>query len=188
MMSIRIDKVVTRGGDEGQTSLGDGSRVSKHTTRIEVIGSLDELNAVVGLLRAHVAQEEEVCQSLMKIQNLLFDMGSDICCPQQNKKPLNKSRVSENILLWLESEIASLQKEQAPLSSFVLPGGSIAASWSHMVRTQTRRTERCLVSLMQEEEVNKELLRILNRLSDYFFVLARHFNNNGKNDVLWLIN
>ena len=186
-MSIRIDRVVTRGGDSGQTSLGDGSRVSKHTVRVGVIGSLDELNAAVGLLRAYVPDESPVSQTLMQIQHLLFDMGADICCPEATKKAERAARITEELLLWVEQETFALQERLAPLTSFVLPGGSIAAAWAHMVRTQVRRTERDFVTLMQEEEVNKKILKILNRLSDYFFVLARHFNDDGKKDILWKI-
>ncbi|OUJ04147.1 cob(I)yrinic acid a,c-diamide adenosyltransferase [Acetobacter cibinongensis] len=185
-MSIRIDRVVTRGGDAGQTSLGDGSRVSKATARIEAIGSLDELNAVVGVVRAHSKEGSAVYTELMHVQNLLFDMGADLCQPDSTTGKKVPRRVSEDAVLQLEQQISELQSGQAPLTSFVLPGGSLAAAWAHMARTQARKTERCCVVLAEQDTINPVLLKILNRLSDYFFVLSRHFNNDGQTDVLWV--
>lgn len=185
-MSICIDRVVTRGGDAGQTSLGDGSRVSKGTARVEAIGSLDELNAVVGVLRAHSKEGCAVYAELMHVQNLLFDMGADLCQPETTTAKKTPRRVSETAVVLLEEQIAGLQAKQAPLTSFVLPGGSLAAAWAHMARTQARKTERCCVVLAAQENINPVLLKILNRLSDYFFVLSRHFNNDGQTDVLWV--
>lgn len=183
-MSIRIDRVVTRGGDAGQTSLGDGSRVFKHAPRIEALGALDDLNAVVGLLRAYSPEDDRVRAELMALQNLLFDMGADICQPEATGRASAK-RVAEESVLWLEEKINTMQKVQEPLTSFVLPGGSVAAAWAHKARTQARATERRFVELAQIEPFNTVLLKILNRLSDYFFVLSRYFNNNGLSDVLW---
>ncbi len=184
-MSIRIDRVVTRGGDTGQTSLGDGSRVFKHSARIEAIGALDELNATVGLLRAHCMDDARVSAALMTLQNLLFDMGADICQPEATRRE-GAMHVAQEHVLWLEERIESLQSAQLPLTSFVLPGGSLQAAWAHKARTQTRATERRFVELAQTEQINPVLLKILNRLSDYFFVLSRYFNNNGQADVLWV--
>lgn len=184
-MSIRIDRVVTRGGDTGQTSLGDGSRVFKHSARIEAIGALDELNATVGLLRAHCMDDARVSAVLMTLQNLLFDMGADICQPEPTRRE-GAMHVVQEYVLWLEERIESLQSAQLPLTSFVLPGGSLQAAWAHKARTQTRATERRFVELAQTEQINPVLLKILNRLSDYFFVLSRYFNNNGQADVLWV--
>lgn len=184
-MSIRIDRVVTRGGDTGQTSLGDGSRVFKHSARIEAIGALDELNATVGLLRAHCMDDARASAVLMTLQNLLFDMGADICQPEATRRE-GAMHVAQEHVLWLEERIESLQSAQLPLTSFVLPGGSLQAAWAHKARTQTRATERRFVELAQTEQINPVLLKILNRLSDYFFVLSRYFNNNGQADVLWV--
>lgn len=184
-MSIRIDRVVTRGGDTGQTSLGDGSRVFKHSARIEAIGALDELNATVGLLRAHCMDDARASAVLMTLQNLLFDMGADICQPEPTRRE-GAMHVAQEHVLWLEERIESLQIAQLPLTSFVLPGGSLPAAWAHKARTQTRATERRFVELAQTEQINPVLLKILNRLSDYFFVLSRYFNNNGQADVLWV--
>ncbi|MGE4522524.1 MAG: cob(I)yrinic acid a,c-diamide adenosyltransferase [Acetobacter sp.] len=192
-MSIRIDRVVTRGGDGGQTSLGDGSRVGKDSLRIEVLGALDELNAVLGLVRAHAIgagdvstepSDARVERELAALQNLLFDMGAELCVPEGPKvgrvKPVEDAAVDE-----LEGWIERMRADQQPLSGFVLPGGALAACWAHMARTQTRRAERQLVALARVETLNPVLLKILNRLSDYFFVLARYFNQNGQADLLW---
>jgi cob(I)alamin adenosyltransferase len=183
-MSIRIDTVVTRGGDAGQTSLGDGQRVSKSSARIEAMGCLDELNAVVGLLQTQTRAGCVVRQELQRVQNLLFDMGADLCQPD-GPKTEKARRVTGQVVVHLEGWIEQLRQKQAPLTSFVLPGGSVAAAWAHLARTQVRTTERRVVALAQQETVNPELLKILNRLSDYFFVLARHFNADGQDDILW---
>ncbi|MFT8369108.1 MAG: cob(I)yrinic acid a,c-diamide adenosyltransferase [Acetobacter papayae] len=188
-MSIRIDRVVTRGGDSGQTSLGDGSRVGKDSLRIEVLGALDELNAVLGLVRAHATQpggqaETRVEEELATLQNLLFDMGAELCVPEGPKTSRVKP-VAEHVVTELEGWIERMRADQQPLSGFVLPGGALAACWAHMARTQTRRAERQLVALGRHETLNPVLLKILNRMSDYFFVLARYFNQNGQSDLLW---
>lgn len=192
-MSIRIDRVVTRGGDSGQTSLGDGSRVGKDSLHIEVLGALDELNAVLGLVRAHATQpggqagglsETRVEEELATLQNLLFDMGAELCVPEGSKTSRVKP-VAEHVVTELESWIERMRADQQPLSGFVLPGGALAACWAHMARTQTRRAERQLVALGRHETLNPVLLKILNRMSDYFFVLARYFNQNGQSDLLW---
>ncbi len=184
-MSIRIDKVVTRGGDGGQTSLGDGTRVTKDHARIEVLGTLDEINALVGLVRAHTPAGDDVAHQLTMVQNLLFDMGADLCLPEEGPMAERAHRVEEAALMVIERGLEELRIRQRPLSGFVLPGGSVAAGWAHLTRTQVRRAERRIVGLARLERVNPVLLKILNRLSDYFFVLARHFNHDGQTDVVW---
>ncbi|MCX2559901.1 cob(I)yrinic acid a,c-diamide adenosyltransferase [Acetobacter farinalis] len=195
-MTIRIDRVVTRGGDAGQTSLGDGTRVSKNSTRIEAMGCLDELNAVVGLLRSHLPPESAEAGQLAHLQNRLFDMGADLCQPEQPgegdadgagapERRHRATRLGAEAVPELEGWIEQMRAVQAPLTSFVLPGGTQAAAWAHLARTQARTTERRVVALAQHEALNPELLKMLNRLSDYFFVLARHFNQHGRTDVLW---
>ena len=184
-MSIRIDKVVTRGGDGGQTSLGDGTRVTKDQARVEVLGTLDEINALVGLVQAHTPAGDDVAHQLTMVQNLLFDMGADICLPEDGPMAERARRVEEAALLVIERRLEELRNRQLPLAGFVLPGGSVAASWAHLTRTQVRRAERRMVALSRQERVNPVLLKILNRLSDYFFVLARHFNHDGQSDVVW---
>lgn len=184
-MSIRIDKVVTRGGDGGQTSLGDGTRVAKDEARIEVLGTLDEVNALIGLVQAHTPAGDGVTHQLTVLQNLLFDMGADICLPEDGPMAHRAQRLDEAALAVMESRIEELRVRQSPLTGFVLPGGSVAAAWAHLARTQVRRAERRMVALARQERVNPVLLKILNRLSDYFFVLARHFNHDGQTDVVW---
>lgn len=184
-MSIRIDKVVTRGGDGGQTTLGDGTRVAKDEARIEVLGTLDEVNALIGLVQAHTPAGDGVTHQLTALQNLLFDMGADICLPEDGPMAHRAQRLDEAALAVMESRIEELRVRQSPLTGFVLPGGSVAAAWAHLARTQVRRAERRMVALARQERVNPVLLKILNRLSDYFFVLARHFNHDGKTDVVW---
>ena len=184
-MAIRIDKVVTRGGDGGQTSLGDGTRVAKDEARIEVLGTLDEVNALIGLVQAHTPDGKSVAHQLSAVQNLLFDMGADICLPEEGPMADRAHRVEESALLVIESRIEELRAAQTPLAGFVLPGGSVAAAWAHLARTQVRRAERRMVALARQERVNPVLLKILNRLSDFFFVLARHFNHDGQTDVVW---
>lgn len=184
-MSIRIDKVVTRGGDGGQTSLGDGTRVAKDQARVEVLGTLDEINALVGLVQAHTPAEDDVTHQLTMVQNLLFDMGADICLPEDGPMAERAHRVEEAALLVIERRLEELRSRQLPLAGFVLPGGSVAAAWAHLTRTQIRRAERRMVALSRQERINPVLLKILNRLSDYFFVLARHFNHDGQSDVVW---
>ncbi|NHN83394.1 cob(I)yrinic acid a,c-diamide adenosyltransferase [Acetobacter musti] len=182
-MVVRIDRVVTRGGDRGQTSLGDGSRVSKSSRHIEAIGMLDEANAVVGLLRAHVAVSDmDLAGRLAGIQNLIFDIGSDLCQPEGSR---HAKRLDDSLTNVIEKEVERLRAAQLPLTSFVLPGGSIAAGWAHLARTTIRRTERSVVALAEETSINPALTPILNRLSDYFFVLSRHLNEDGRLDIVW---
>lgn len=182
-MVVRIDRIVTRGGDQGDTSLGDGTRISKASRHVDTIGALDEANSVIGLLRTHIADTDTATRaSLAGVQNLLFDIGSDICQPDTNKRA---KRVDHDITPLIEAEVERLRAAQLPLTSFVLPGGSVASGWAHLARTTVRRAERSVAALAMEMPLNPALLPILNRLSDYFFVLARHLNDNGKKDQLW---
>ncbi|NHN87887.1 cob(I)yrinic acid a,c-diamide adenosyltransferase [Acetobacter conturbans] len=182
-MAVRIDRIVTRGGDKGETSLGDGTRLSKADLHIEAIGVLDETNATIGVLRSHVDPGDPILSDrLMAVQNLLFDMGGDLCMPEGSARA---KRVSTDILPALEAEIERLRACQAPLKSFVLPGGTVAAAWAHVARTAVRKAERTIIALSQEKTINPAMGPILNRLSDYFFVLSRHLNEDGRADVLW---
>jgi len=180
---VRIDKVTTRGGDGGQTSLGDGSRVGKGARRIEALGTVDEANATIGLLRCAVARAPETDAMLARIQNDLFDVGADLCVPGANGARL---RLTEASLARLDAEIAALNAGLSPLTSFVLPGGTEAAARAHVARAVVRRAERDLVRLAAEEALNPLLIRYLNRLSDQLFVLARALNADGTGDVLWV--
>ena len=181
-MAIRIDQVVTRTGDDGRTSLGDGMRTPKDSLRVEAYGSVDEANAVVGVLRLHVGTDEALDAVLARIQHGLFDIGGDLCIPGG---PDARYRIDDRLLRMIEDEIAVLVERQAPLDSFVLPGGSAGAAQAHVVRTVVRRAERRVVTLAAAEPVNPLVVRTLNRLSDYAFVLARHLNDDGRADVVW---
>jgi cob(I)alamin adenosyltransferase len=180
---VKLTKIYTRGGDAGETSLGDGSRVRKDALRVETYGAVDEANAAVGIARLHTDGEADAM--LGRIQNDLFDVGADLCRPQDGRKAGAGLRVSAAQVARLEAEIDRLNAELAPLESFVLPGGSAAAAQLHLARTITRRAERLCVALAAAEAVNAEALKYLNRLSDLMFVLARHCNDRGAGDVLW---
>ncbi len=177
---VRIDRIVTRGGDGGQTSLGDGARVAKHSPRIEAIGDVDEANAVIGLLRVAAA---DVAGLLGGIQNDLFDVGADLCVSQDGRERL---RLNDAPAERLEAEIARMNATIPPLTSFVLPGGTEAAARAHHARTVVRRAERRVVHLASIEPINPAIIRYLNRLSDLLFVLARVLNDHGARDVLWV--
>ena len=176
----RIDRVITRGGDKGETSLGDGSRVPKDALRVEAYGEVDEANAAIGLLRLHCAGPTDAM--LARIQNDLFDVGADLCVPGEAGDRL---RLTDAPSLRLESEVAEMNATLPPLRSFILPGGTTAAAHAHLARTLVRRAERRVVGLAHVEAVNPAVIRYLNRLSDHLFVLGRHVNDNGAADVLW---
>lgn len=182
-MVININRVVTRGGDGGMTSLGDGTRVSKDALRIEAFGTVDEANAVIGVLRLHLAGDLVADEMLARASNDLFDVGADLCVPEGSGERL---RVTDVPSLRLEREIADLNSALAPLTSFVLPGGTAGAAQAHVARTVVRRAERCVVRLSHEESINPEVVRLLNQLSDFLFVLGRRLNDNGAGDVLWV--
>ncbi|MEN0077185.1 MAG: cob(I)yrinic acid a,c-diamide adenosyltransferase [Paracraurococcus sp.] len=178
---VRLDIITTRGGDAGQTSLGDGTRVPKDALRIEAIGAVDEGNAALGLLRLHTAGMAEDAM-LARIQNDLFDLGADLCVPGEEGD--GRLRMTDTQCARLEAEIAEMNAALPPLRSFVLPGGTPAAAHAHVARTATRRAERVVVALGAAEAVNPVALRYLNRLSDHLFVLSRRLNAGG--DVLWV--
>ncbi len=177
---IRIDRVVTRGGDGGQTSLGDGSRVPKDALRVDAYGTVDEANATIGLLRLHTKGDPEADAMLARIQNDLFDVGADLCVPGEAGERL---RVTDAPNVRMEAEVQAMNEALAPLTSFILPGGTPAAAHAHLARTVVRRAERLVVHLAREEEVNPAVIRLLNRLSDHLFVLGRRLNAGG--DVQW---
>ncbi|MBP0444128.1 cob(I)yrinic acid a,c-diamide adenosyltransferase [Roseomonas sp. SSH11] len=174
---VKLDVITTRGGDAGQTSLGDGTRVPKHALRVEALGAVDEANAAIGLLRLHTAQDEDAM--LARIQNDLFDLGADLSVPGTE----GGLRISAAQCLRLEEELAALNAELPPLRSFVLPGGTPAAAHAHLARTLARRAERAVVALAAEEVLNGNAVRYLNRLSDHLFVLSRALNMGQ--DPLW---
>jgi cob(I)alamin adenosyltransferase len=182
---VYLSRIYTKTGDAGDTALGDGRQVSKDHLRIEAIGAVDELNAVLGLLMAHDPHLTEH-GLVLSIQNDLFDLGADLCLPAvPGEKPGEKLRVTAAESEKLEAAIDRLNADLKPLTSFVLPGGSPAAARCHLARTVCRRAERIVVTLMRAEPVNPHLLVYLNRLSDLLFVLARTFNHQGRGDILW---
>ncbi len=178
---MRIDRVVTRGGDGGQTSLGDGTRVSKDHRRVEAYGTVDEANAAIGILRLHCRDDAEADAILARVQNDLFDIGADLCVPGEAGDRL---RVGAAMAARLEAETEAINAGLPPLSSFVLPGGTPAAAHAHLARTVVRRAERRVVRLAAEDTVGAEVIRALNRMSDLLFVLGRRLNAGG--DVLWV--
>ncbi|MED5266919.1 MAG: cob(I)yrinic acid a,c-diamide adenosyltransferase [Candidatus Neomarinimicrobiota bacterium] len=163
---MRITKVTTKTGDKGKTALGDGSRVKKDSLRIHCLGSIDELNSSIGL--ASVMLPVKPIIDLKSIQNDLLNIGAEISMPDAKKKFLNKDRI-----LFLEKEIESINKDLPPLEEFILPGGNDLCSRIHMARSICRRAERDLVSLNSKEQISPEVLKYINRLSDYLFVVAR---------------
>jgi cob(I)alamin adenosyltransferase len=180
---VKLDVITTRGGDKGETSLGDGSRVRKDSLRVEAYGTVDEANAVLGLLRLHLDGDAEADAMLGRIQNELFDLGADLCVPGLGEDRL---RVNDAQCARLEAELAAMNAVIPPLRSFVLPGGSPGAAQAHLARTVVRRAERLVVALAAEEAVNPAVVRYLNRLSDHLFVLSRRLNGNGARDVTWI--
>ena len=177
---VKLTKIYTRGGDAGQTSLGGGVRVAKHDLRVAAYGTTDEANAAVGVAR--IETEGEADAMLERIQHDLFDLGADLCRPQDETAAL---RVTQGQVDRLEAEIDTMNAELAPLESFVLPGGTRASAQLHIARTVTRRAERLMTELAESETVNPVAVKYANRLSDHLFVLARHLNDKGARDVLW---
>jgi cob(I)alamin adenosyltransferase len=185
---VRLTRIYTRGGDGGETSLGDGSRVPKHALRVAAYGTVDEANAAIGLARLHVAAaaDAEAEAMLDHIQNDLFDLGADLCTPEGGRRGAGALRISTAQVERLEHEIDAMNAALRPLDSFILPGGSAAAAYLHLARTVARRAERLVSELAQTEPVNPEALKYLNRLSDHLFVLGRRVNDNGARDLLWV--
>jgi cob(I)alamin adenosyltransferase len=193
-MAVNLTRIYTRGGDAGQTSLGRGERVAKHDIRVEAYGTTDEANSVIGLARNAIARAgvkdprfDEADAMLGRIQNDLFDLGADLCTPEgKTKRDEQALRIVASQVERLEREIDAMNSELQPLKSFILPGGSEAASWLHLGRTVARRAERCMTRLAAEQPINPEAVKYINRLSDHLFVLARRLNDNGAADVLWV--
>lgn len=182
---VYLSRIYTKSGDQGETGLGDGARVSKDDPRVVAYGRVDELNAVLGLMVALDPAGSET-ELLRSIQNDLFDVGADLCLPQtEDEQPGQRNRVNERQAARLESAIDRLNAGLAPLTSFILPGGTPAAAWAHFARTTCRAAERDVVTLARQQRVNPQVIVYLNRLSDLLFVLARVCNDGGRADVLW---
>lgn len=195
---VRLTRIYTGGGDKGETSLGDGSRVAKHDPRVAAYGTVDEANAVIGIARAELrrgimgpdgAAAEGLARydaMLARIQNDLFDAGADLCNPMDQQRRADALRVSAEQAKRLEQEIDALNADLQPLTSFVLPGGTPLAAFLHQARTVVRRAEREVTEVSAAEPVNPDVVVYLNRLSDLLFVMARHANDRGAADVLWV--
>jgi cob(I)alamin adenosyltransferase len=186
---VVLSKIYTRTGDDGTTALGSGRRVAKYDLRVECYGTLDETNAAIGLARVHAGTSDPILDAMLaRIQNDLFDLGAELCHPDESKDSRGRLSVSDAQVGRLEGEIDTLNRELRPLRSFVLPGGTPAASFLHLARTVSRRAERLMVALSSRpnEPVGDAALRYINRLSDFLFVAARYANDKGKSDVLWV--
>ncbi len=195
---VVLNKIYTRTGDDGTTALGTGERRKKYDLRVAAYGTIDEANAGIGVARLHTAHDAELDAALARIQNDLFDVGADLCTPVKGKgggKGPGGARltVTDKQVAWLEAEIDRFNAALAPLRSFVLPGGSAAAAHLHLARTICRRAERLIAELMDRndskegpgEKVSGEVLKYVNRLSDFLFVASRYANAHGARDVLW---
>lgn len=183
---VVLSKIYTKTGDAGETALGNGARVAKHSLRVTAYGTVDEVNATVGLARMHSGDMDA---ALARVSNDLFDLGADLCTPDMHKDadlPYTPLRMIAAQVARLEAEIDVQNAKLTPLRSFILPGGSALAAHLHLCRTVCRRAERLVVELGTLEEVNVEAIKYLNRLSDWFFVMGRIANDDGKADVLWV--
>jgi cob(I)alamin adenosyltransferase len=180
---VVLNRIYTKSGDKGETALGDGTRVPKHALRIASYGTVDEANAVIGIARLHASGNVDAM--LGRIQNDLFDLGADLCIPEASRRSEGALRIVDSQVERLEREIDAMNAELAPLTSFVLPGGTPAAAHLHLARTIARRAERLMVELAQAETVSPAAMKYINRLSDHLFVASRYVNEKGARDVLW---
>ena len=184
---VVLNKIYTRTGDKGDTALSDGSRVAKHDPRVEAYGTVDELNATLGLCRLHAT--DVLADRLSVIQNDLFDLGADLARPDMaadDQAGYPVLRIIDSQIDRLEREIDEMNAGLQPLRSFILPGGTVLASHLHLSRTVARRAERRATELAQGGDVNGAAVRYLNRLSDWLFVAARVTNDGGHGDILWV--
>jgi cob(I)alamin adenosyltransferase len=185
---VVLNKIYTKTGDAGTTALASGERRPKHDLRVEAYGTVDETNAVLGLVRQVTADAHPQLDAVLgRIQNDLFDLGADLATPETDEPPAYPPlRITEAQVTAIEQEIDRLNADLEPLRSFVLPGGSAAAAQLHMARTVSRRAERLMTALAAEETVNRNAMVYMNRLSDFFFVASRWVNDKGAQDVLWV--
>jgi cob(I)alamin adenosyltransferase len=186
---VVLNRIYTRTGDDGSTALGNGERRPKHDLRIAAYGTVDEVNAAIGMVRLHTGADQRLDAMLARIQNDLFDLGADLCSPDKGKGPGGERlAVVDAQVARLEQEIDALNGELTPLRSFVLPGGTPAAAMLHLARTVCRRAERMIVELSRRpgESVSATVVKYVNRLSDFLFVASRYVNDKGARDVLWV--
>ena len=183
---VVLNRIYTRTGDDGTTSLGSGERRKKYDRRVDAYGTLDEVNATIGLVRLHTADDAVLDSVLGRIQNDLFDVEADLCLSEKGPGGARLT-VTDAQVDWLEGEIDRFNAELEPLRSFILPGGSPAAAYLHLARTVCRRAERIMVELKDQpgEHVTPPSLKYVNRLSDFLFVAGRYANDKGARDVLW---
>lgn len=179
---VRLTRIYTKGGDKGNTSLGTKKRVPKTCLRIAALGDVDEANAALGVVRAFCT-EDKINTLLARLQNDLFDVGADLCTPEDGAP---KPRLQDSQVAFLEESIEGYNHSLPPLTSFVLPGGTPLSALLHQARTLVRRAERSCWALHEKESLNPFLLQYLNRLSDLLFVLARSLNHKGEKDILWI--
>jgi cob(I)alamin adenosyltransferase len=186
---VVLTKIYTRTGDDGTTALGDGTRLPKYHPRVAAYGSVDETNAAIGVARHALANDDPALGDVLgRIQNDLFDLGADLCVPDRGQElAYEPLRMTAGQVDWLESELDRMNAELKPLTSFILPGGSAAASALHLARTVCRRAERQIVELAADEfePVSDAVIKYMNRLSDLLFVASRYANDKGSDDVLW---
>ena len=191
---VRLTKIYTRTGDNGETSLGDGTRISKEDLRVETYGTIDEVNSIIGLVRTQTKNSELIILDniLAAVQNELFDLGAEISIPptKDNIQIIEKTKILDEQILRIEEEIDQLNFSLEDLDSFVLPGGSKASAHLHLARTVTRRAERLMVRMNKQKKnsISETALKYVNRLSDLMFVAARYANQSdigGIGDVLW---
>lgn len=182
---VVLNRIYTRTGDDGTTSLGNDERRKKYDLRVEAYGTLDEVNSVIGVARLHTGKTA-LDETLARVQNDLFDVEAELCLSQKGPGGA-KLTVTEAQVSWLEKQIDTLNADLEPLRSFVLPGGSALASYLHLARTVCRRAERLMVELSDKDKdgVSAPALKYVNRLSDFLFVASRYANENGTRDVLW---
>ena len=183
---VVLNRIYTRTGDDGTTSLGSGARRKKYDLRVAAYGTLDELNAVIGLVRLHTAGDNALDPALGRIQNDLFDVEADLCLSEKGPGGARLT-VTDAQVAWIEGEIDRFNEGLAPLRSFILPGGTPVAAYMHLARTVCRRAERIMVELKDQpgETVTEASLQYVNRLSDFLFVAGRYANDKGALDVLW---
>lgn len=184
---VVLNRIYTRTGDDGTTALGSGARRKKYDLRVAAYGTLDEVNAAIGIARLHTAGDALLDAMLSRVQNDLFDVEADLCLSEKGPGGARLT-VTDAQVTWIEGEIDKLNAELAPLRSFILPGGSPAAAYLHLARTMCRRAERIMVELKDQpdESVTTASLKYVNRLSDFLFVAGRHANDKGRRDVLWV--
>lgn len=182
---VKLDKIYTKGGDDGETSLVGGERVPKHSLRPSAFGAVDEVNSLIGICRLHTRHltEQKYDEMLGRIQNDLFDLGADLATPPRANRQQQDLRITSDYVNRIEKEIDSMNADLPPLDSFILPGGETAGAFLHLARTHARRAERAMTELATAEKIGKPALQYINRLSDFLFVMTRCINTNE--NILW---